>query len=97
MISAERLDQICRDAVSRCTDEVKDVSMPLMNEELDATYECFLLQYGQELAEGAFEKSEMYRAPLLWIERINQPLVTYEGARCDAWRDCPKMDADVPP
>jgi hypothetical protein len=74
MIFDERIDQIASVAVNaRCIDDIKDVLMPLTDEELEAAYECLLAQYGQELAEAAVEKSKTFRRALL-IDG-NQPTI----------------------
>lgn len=60
---------------ANCPCEMLDVLSPLPDDDLQEVYEDFLVQYGQELALGALERSEWVCDNL--IINANQPSICF--------------------
>jgi hypothetical protein len=67
-----------------CPTEMSDLLTPLSNDDLDAIYEDFLVQYSQELAVGALERSEWLCGNL--IINANQPSICFARTVLDLVR-----------
>ena len=64
--------------------EMSDVLSPLPDDDLQTAYEDFLVQYSQELALGALERSEWFCGNL--IINANQPSICFMQTALDAIR-----------
>ena len=82
----EQLERIYDDLLDAgCTCEMSAVLTVLTNDHLKATYENFLVRFGQELALGALERSEWLCGTL--IINANQPAISFVRTALDAMRD----------
>ena len=85
-VSEERLEQIYDDLQDAgCICEMNAVLSALTKDDLEATYGDFMVQYGQELALGALERSEWVCGTL--IINANQASLCFVGTALDAMRD----------
>jgi hypothetical protein len=72
----QRLEPIFNELLDAdCPCEMSDVLSPLSDDDLRAVYEDFFVQYGQELALGALERSEWLCGNL--IVNANQPSICF--------------------
>jgi len=79
----QRLDQIFDELLeANCPCEMSDLLTPLSHHDLKAVYEDFLIQYSQELALGALERSEWLCGNL--IINANQPSICFLRTALDA-------------
>ena len=81
----QRLEQIANELLETdCTCEMNDVLKPLSIDDLKATYDDFMDQYGHELAFGAFQRSEWIGGNL--IINANQPSICFVHTALEAIR-----------
>lgn len=84
-ISEKRLQQIYDDLQDAgCICEMSALLSALTDEDLEATYCDFMMQYGQELALGALERSEWVCGTL--IINANQASLCFVRTALDAMR-----------
>jgi len=85
-ISEESLEQIFSELLDAgCICGMSAVLTTLTDAELEGVYKDFLVQYGQELALGALERSEWFCNNL--VINANQPAVYFFHTALDAIRD----------
>jgi hypothetical protein len=84
-MNEHELDQIFDQLLeANCPCEMSDLLSPLSNDDLNAVYEDFLVQYSQELALGALERSEWFCGNL--IINANQPSICFTRTALDVMR-----------
>jgi hypothetical protein len=82
----QRLEQVFNELLdANCPCEMSDLLSPLSDDDLQAVYEDFLVQYAQELAVGALERSDWFCGNL--VINANQPPICFLRTALDLMRD----------